>query len=88
MVYRRVFAKVCETKGVREKISSRRLKVESGTPQTGDRLMPGGGSMFDRVLIVISHPVFYHTSTYEVKKILQVFRNEEVGGGLDWLRPL
>ena len=94
--------KVCETKGftdvflrkcvklreLGEKIGSRQLKVESDRPQTGEKLMPGSGSVSDRALIVILRGVFYHTSTYEVKKILQVVRNEEVGGRRDRLRPL
>jgi len=94
--------KVCETKGftdqllrkcvkIRElgqKISSRQLKVESGRPQTGEKRMPGDGSVFDRAVIVILQALFYHTGTYEVKKILQVLRNEQVGGRRDWLRPL
>lgn len=43
---------------------------------TGDRRewaglgrVPGGGSMFDSAVIVISQPEVYHTGTYEVKKI-------------------
>ena len=67
--------KVCETKGftdvflrkcvklkeLGEKIGSRQLRVESDRPQTGDKRMPGGGSVFDRVLIVILQGLFYHT---------------------------
>src|SRR2546426_9864573 len=65
--------KVCETKGftdvflrkcvklkeLGEKIGSRQLRVESNRPQTGEKLMAGGGpltgqgSVFDRAVIVI-----------------------------------
>ncbi len=82
--------KVCETKGftdaflrkclklreLGEKMGSRHVKVESGTPQTGEKLIPGcgpltgQGSVFDKALIVILQALFYHTGTYEVKKIL------------------
>ena len=67
--------KVCETKGftdvflrkcvklreLGEKIGSRQLRVESDRPQTGDKRMPGGGSVFDRAVIVIFQGLFYHT---------------------------
>ena len=82
--------KVCETKGftdaflrkcvklreLGEKIGSRQFRVESGTLQTVDKQMPGGGpltgqgSVFDGAVIAILQGVFYHTSTYEVKKIM------------------
>ena len=72
-----MFLQECEKKGVAdaffdksvnlkelgEKVDSRQLKVESDRPQAGNKLMPGGGSVFDRALIVISRSVFYHTGT-------------------------
>ena len=79
-----MFLQECEKKGVAEafldksvnrkelaeKVNSRQLRVESDRPKTGDKPGPGGGCVFDRALIVILQGVFYHTGTYEVKKIL------------------
>ena len=46
-----------------EKADSRQLKVESDRPKSGDRPGPGGGSGFDRAVIVILQGIFYHTGT-------------------------
>jgi hypothetical protein len=62
-----------------EKISSRRLKVESGTPQTGDRRMPGGGSVFDRAVIVISQGVFYHTGMLKSRNFCKLLGMRRLG---------
>jgi len=76
--------KVCENKGVtdpflrkcvklrelREKVNSRQLKVESANLMPGGGPLTGQGSVFDRAVIAILQDVFYHTSTYEVKKIV------------------
>src|SRR6266849_10602285 len=85
--------KVCETKGftdaflrkcvklkeLGEKIGSRQLKVESGTPQTGDWLMPGGGSVFDRAVIVILQSVFYHTGMLKSRNFCKLLGMRRLG---------
>ncbi len=72
-----MFLQECEKKGVAEafldksvnrkelaeEAHSRRLRVESDRPQRGNKPMPGGGSVLDRVVIVILQGVFYHTGT-------------------------
>ncbi len=57
------FDKSVNLKELSEKVDNSQLKVESDSPQTGDRPVSGGGSVFDRALIVILQGVFYHTGT-------------------------